>query len=43
MLPVSDYAWIEQQFMQLVFTFDYVYFKEISAPLKLICYLGPRA
>ena len=42
MLPISDYAWIEQQFMQLVSAFAYVYFKDISAPLELICYLGPH-
>ena len=34
MLPISDYAWTEQQFMQLVSTFARVYF---------ICYLGPHA
>ena len=39
---VSDYAWTEQQFMQLVSTFAYVYFKDISAPLESICYLGPH-
>ena len=43
MLPISDYAWIEQQFMQLVSTFAYVYFKDISAPLESISYLGPHA
>ena len=33
-LPISDYAWTEQQFyMQLVSTFAYVYFKDVSAPL----------
>ena len=40
MLPISDYAWTEQQFMQLVSTFAYVYFKDVSAPLESICYLG---
>ena len=40
MLPISDYAWIEQQFMQLVSTFAYVCFMDISAPLESICYLG---
>ena len=35
-LPISDYAWTEQQFMQLVSTFAYVYFKDISAPLESI-------
>ena len=34
MLPISDYAWTEQQFMQLVSTFAYVYFKDVSAPLE---------
>ena len=43
MLPISDYAWTEQQFMQLVSTFAYVYFKDVSAPLESICYLGPHA
>ena len=43
MLPISDYAWTEQQFMQLVPTFAYVYFKNVSAPLASICYLGPYA
>ena len=42
-LPISDYAWIEQQFMQLVSTFADVYFKDVSAPLESICYLGPHA
>ena len=37
MLPTSDYAWTEQQFMQLVSTFAYVYFKDVSAPLEPIC------
>ena len=32
MLPISDYAWTEQQFMQLVSTFAYVYFKDVSVP-----------
>ena len=31
------------QFMQLVSTFAYVYFKDISAPLESIGYLGPHA
>ena len=43
MLPISDYAWTEQQFMQLVSTFTFVYFKDVSAPLESICYLGPPA
>ena len=43
MLPVSDYVCTEQQFMQLVSTFAYVYFKDVSAPLESICYLGPHA
>ena len=43
MLPISDYAWTEQQFIQLVSTFAYVYFKDFSAPLEPICYLGPQA
>ena len=43
MLPISDYAWTEQQFMQLVSTFADVYFKDVSAPLESICYLGPHA
>ena len=30
------------KFMQLVSTFAYVYFKDISAPLESICYLGPH-
>ena len=42
MLPISDYAWTEQ-FMQLVCTFAYVYFKDVSPPLESICYLGPNA
>ena len=33
MLPISDYAWTEQQFMQLASTFAHVYFKDVSAPL----------
>ena len=44
MLPISDYAWTEQQFMQLVSTVaNYVYFKDVSALLESICYLGPHA
>ena len=43
MLLISDYVWTEQQFMQLVSTFAYAYFKDISAPLEAICYLGPHA
>ena len=39
MLHISDYAWIEQQFMQLVSTFAYVYLKDISAPIESICYI----
>ena len=42
-LPISAYAWFEQQFMQLFSTFADVYFKDISAPLESICYLGPYA
>ena len=42
-ITISDYAWTEQQFIQLVPTFAYVYFKGVSAPLELICYLGPHA
>ena len=42
-LPISDYARTEQQFMQPVSTFAYVYFKDISAPLESVCYLGPHA
>ena len=26
--------------MQLVSTFTYVYFKDVSAPLESVCYLG---
>ena len=37
MFPISDYAWTEQQFMQLVSTFANVYFKDISAPLESVC------
>ena len=29
--------------MQLVSTFADVYFKDVSAPLEPICYLGPHA
>ena len=36
MLPISDYAWIKQQFMQLVST---LYFKE---SLESVEYLGPH-
>ena len=43
MLPISDYAWTEQQFMQLVSTFADVYFTDVSAPLESICYLGAHA
>ena len=43
MLPISDYAWTEQQFMQLVSTFADVYFKDVSASLESICYSGPHA
>ena len=39
MLPISDYAWPEQQFIQVVSTFADVYFKDVSAPLESICYL----
>ena len=38
MLPFSDYAWTEQQYMQLVSTFADVYFKDVSAALESICY-----
>ena len=40
---LSDYAWTEQQIMQLISTFSYVYFVDVSAPLESICYLGPHA
>ena len=40
MLPIGDYAWTEHRFMQLVSTFAYVYFKDVSALLESICYLG---
>ena len=40
MLPISDYAWTEQQFMQLVSTFEYVYLKDVSAPLESVCNFG---
>ena len=43
MLPISDYAWTEQKFMQLVFSFADVYFKDVSAPVESICYLEPHA
>ena len=43
MLPISDNAWTEQQFMRLVSPFAYVYFKAVSAPLVSICYLGSHA
>ena len=43
MLPISDYEWTKQQFMQLVSTFADMYFKDVSAPLESICYLGPHA
>ena len=43
MLPISDYEWTEQPFKQLVFTFAGVYFKDVSAPLESIYYLGPHA
>ena len=43
MLSISDYAWTEQQFMQLVSTFADGYFKDVSAPLGSICYSGPHA
>ena len=33
----------KQQFMQLVSTFAGVYFKDTSAQLESICYLGPHA
>ena len=39
---ISEYAWTEQQFMQLVSTFADVYFKDVLAPLESICYLGPH-
>ena len=29
--------------MQLVSTFAYMYFKDVSAPLESNCYLGPHA
>ena len=40
MLPISEYAWTEKEFMQLVSTFAYVYFKDVLALLESICYLG---
>ena len=45
MLPISDYAWTEQQFtcMQLVCIFADVYFKDVPAPPESICYFGPDA
>ena len=43
MLPISDYAWTEQQFMHPVSTFAYVYFKNVSALLESVCYLGSHA
>ena len=43
MLPISDYAWTEQQFLLLVTTFAYVYFKDFSAPLESVYYLGSHA
>ena len=43
MSPISGYAWAEQQFLQVVSTFADVYFKDVSAPLESICYLGPHA
>ena len=42
-LPISDYAWTEQQFMQLVSTFADVYFDDVSPPLESVCYSGPHA
>ena len=42
-LSIRDYAWTEQQFMQLVSTFADVYLKDVSAPLESICYSGPHA
>ena len=33
MLPISSYAWTEQQFMQLVSIFTDVCFKDFSEPL----------
>ena len=42
MLPICDYAWTEQQFMQLVSTFVYAYSKDVSAPLETICYLESK-
>ena len=43
MLPISNYAWTEQQFMQLVSTFADVYLQDFSAPLESICNSGPHA
>ena len=43
MLPTSDYARTEQQFMQLGSTFADVYFKDVSVPVESICYLGLHA
>ena len=42
-ITISDCAWTGQQFMQLISTFADVYFKDVSAPLESICYLGPHA
>ena len=36
MLPISNYAWTEQPFMQLVSTFTDVYYKNVSAQLDQI-------
>ena len=41
MLPITDYAWTEKQFMQLVSTFAYVYFKDVSAPLEAFVIWDP--
>ena len=43
MLPISDYSWTEQQFMQLVSTFADMYFKDVSEPLESTCYFRPHA
>ena len=41
MLPISDFAWTEQQFMQPVSTFAFAYLKDISAPLESIVIWDP--
>ena len=43
MLPISDYAWTEQRIYITGCHHCYVYFKDISASLESMCYLGPYA